>query len=66
MRKADWVSRYGVPLSPGEIKRLGRAEMVSVARSCWLLECLTEEEIEACSTGALRREIDRAVAWMGC
>ena len=64
MGNSDWVQRYGDHRSPAQIKRLPRAEMISVARSCCLLECLSDEEIEAASTAALKLEIDSVVAWM--
>ena len=64
MGKIDWDRRHGDPRSPAQIKRLPRAEMISVARSCCLLECLSDAEIEAATVAELRQEIDSVVAWM--
>lgn len=59
-----WISRYGDPRSPAQIKRLPREDMVRAARYACLLECLSEEEIASATVAELRQEIDAVVSFM--
>ena len=60
----SWMQKYGSDLSPNQIKRLPRAEMIPQAKACCLLEHLSDSEIEAMTVRQLHFEINSIVSWM--